>query len=186
MPKPEGASMDSTEFNKIAGGVLAIFLVFLLLNFASGKIYGTGEGGHHGPEVLAYAVEVETGGSAAAEEVEIDYAALVAAADPAKGEKVFNKCKSCHKVEDGAGGLGPHLWGIVNRDIGSVDGFGYSGVLTELPGNWTLQELSAFLENPKGYAKGTKMAFAGLKKPEDRVNLIVWLNEADGTPEPLE
>ncbi len=178
--------MDSTEFNKIAGGVLAIFLVFLLLNFASGKIYGTGEGGHHGPEVLAYAVEVESGGSAAAEEVEIDYAALVASADPAKGQKVFNKCKSCHKVEDGANALGPHLWGIVNRDIGSEAGFGYSSILTELPGNWTLQELSAFLENPKAYAKGTKMAFAGLKKPEDRVNLIVWLNEADGTPEPLE
>ena len=176
--------MDSTEFNKIAGGVLTIFLTFLLLNFAAGKIYGTGEGGHHGPEVLAYAVEIETG-DAEEEEVAVDYAALVASADPAKGQKVFNKCKSCHKVEDGAGGLGPHLWGVVNRDIGSVDGFGYSGVLSELPGNWTLTELSAFLENPKAYAKGTKMAFAGLKDPEDRVNLIVWLNEADGTPEAL-
>ena len=80
--------MDSTEFNKIAGGVLAVFLVFLLLNFFSGKIYGTGEGSHHGPEVLAYAIELEDTGSAGAEEVKIDYAALVASADPAKGEKV--------------------------------------------------------------------------------------------------
>ena len=178
--------MDSTEFNKIVGGVLMIFLVFLLLNFASKKIYGISEG-HHGEEVLAYAVEVEAGaGGGGGEEETVDLAALVAAADPAKGEKVFNKCKSCHKVEDGVNGLGPHLWGVVGRDIGSVAGFGYSGVLTELPGNWDLAALDAFLTNPKGYANGTKMAFAGLKKPEDRVNLIVWLNQADGSPEPLE
>ena len=111
---------------------------------------------------------------------------LIEAADSAKGEKVFNKCKSCHKVEDGANALGPHLWGVVGRDIGSVAGFGYSGILTELPGNWDLAALDAFLTNPKGYANGTKMAFAGLKKPEDRVKLIVWLNEADGSPEALE
>ncbi|MEM7211523.1 MAG: cytochrome c family protein [Pseudomonadota bacterium] len=178
--------MDSGEFNKIAGGVLAMFLVFLLLNFAGGKIYGTGEGGHHGEEVLAYAVELDTGDAEAEEEEEIDLAALVASADPAKGEKVFNKCKSCHKVEDGANGLGPTLWGVVNRDIGSVDGFGYSNTLAELPGNWDLAALDGFLANPKGYAKGTSMGFAGLKKPEDRVNLIVWLNEADGSPDALE
>ena len=177
--------MDSTEFNKIAGGVLMIFLVFLLLNFASKKIYGISEG-HHGEEVLAYAVEVDGDAGGAAEEETVDLAALVAAADSAKGEKVFNKCKSCHKVEDGANALGPHLWGVVGRDIGSVAGFGYSGILTELPGNWDLAALDAFLTNPKGYANGTKMAFAGLKKPEDRVNLIVWLNEADGSPEALE
>ena len=178
--------MDSTEFNKIAGGVLMIFLVFLLLNFASKKIYGISEG-HHGEEVLAYALEVDAGADAGGGEAEeVDLAALVAAADPAKGEKVFNKCKSCHKVEDGANGLGPHLWGVVNRDIGSVSGFGYSGALADMEGNWDLAALDAFLADPKGFASGTKMAFAGLKKPEDRVNLIVWLNQADGSPEPLE
>ena len=176
--------MDSTEFNKIAGACLAMFLVFLLLHLFSGKIYGTRES-HHGPEALAFALEVDTGGTEEVEVAAVDYGALLASADAAAGEKVFSKCKSCHKVEDGAGGLGPHLWGVVNRDIGSVDGFGYSGTLAELPGNWTLKELSAFLKDPKGYAPGTKMAFAGLKKPEDRVNLIVWLNEADGTPEAL-
>lgn len=177
--------MDSTEFNKIAGGVLGIFLVFLLLNFASKKIYGVSEG-YHGPEVLAYAVEADVDAGGDVEEEVVDLAALVASADAAKGEKVFNKCKSCHKVEDGANGLGPHLWGIVNRDIGSVAGFGYSGVLNDMPGNWDLAALDAFLADPKGFANGTKMAFAGLKKPEDRVNLIVWLNELDGSPEALE
>lgn len=178
--------MDSTEFNKIAGAGLAIFLVFLLLGFFSGKIYGTRDSAHHGEEVLAFAVEIETGDVEEEVVEEVDLAALVASADPAKGEKVFNKCKSCHKVEDGAGGVGPHLWGIVNRDIGGIDGYSYSGVLGELPGVWDLAALDAFLENPKGYAAGTKMSFAGLKDAEDRVNLIVWLNEADGSPEALE
>lgn len=179
--------MDSSEINKILGGVLSVFLVFLLLNFAGGKIYGTGEGGHHGPQILAFAIETGAGDFEEEEEVEeIDLLALAASADIAAGQKVFNKCKACHKVEDGANAVGPHLWGIVGRDIGGVDGYGYSGIFEELPGNWTLAELSAFLENPKSYASGTKMAFAGLKDPEDRVNLIVYLNEADGTPEPLE
>lgn len=177
--------MSVTEINKIAGAVIGAFLVYLLLNFASHKVYGTGEGGHHGDDALAFAVEVESG-EGEAEAAEIDLVALVAAADPGKGEKVFNKCKACHKVEDGANAVGPHLWGVMGRDIGSVAGFGYSGILTELPGNWTLESMSAFLENPKGYASGTKMAFGGLKKPEDRVNLIVYLNNADGTPETLE
>ncbi|MEM7057796.1 MAG: cytochrome c family protein [Pseudomonadota bacterium] len=178
--------MDSGELNKIFGGVLAAFLTLLLLNFFGGKIYGTGEG-YHGKEQLAFALEVE-GGAGDEEEVEvaIDYGALLASADAAAGQKVFNKCKACHKIEDGADGVGPNLWNIVNRDIGSVSGYGYSGIFAELPGNWTLEALSAFLENPKAYAKGTKMAFGGLKKPEDRVNLIVYLNEADGSPEALQ
>lgn len=178
--------MDSGEVNKIFGAVLAIFLVFLLLNFFSAKIYGTGEGHHHGEEVLAFALELETAGEVEEEEeVAVDYAALLASADAGQGQKVFNKCKSCHKVEDGAGGVGPHLWGIVGRDIAAVDGFGYSSDLAAADGDWTLQSLSAFLENPKGFASNTKMNFKGLKKPEDRVNLIVWLNEADGSPEEL-
>ena len=176
--------MDSTEFNKIAGAILGAFLVFLLLNFTANKIYGLGEGGHHGEEVLAYAVEVqETGG--APEPVEVDLVALIATADASKGAKLFGKCKGCHKLEDGKHGVGPSLWGIVGRDIGSVD-FGFSGVLTELPGDWTLEALSAFLESPKKFAPGTKMSFGGISKPQDRVSLIVYLNEADGSPEPLE
>ena len=172
-------------FGKVALAVIAPLLLLMLLGFFTKQIYGLG--GHHGDEVLAFAVEAEgAGGGEAPEPVEIDYAPLLASADPAAGQKVFNKCKACHKVEDGAKGAGPHLWGVVGRDIASVDGFGYSGVLNELPGNWTLEALSEFLEDPKGYAKGTKMNFKGLSKPQDRVNVIVWLNEADGTPEPLE
>ena len=178
--------MDSSEFNKIAGAVIGAFLIFMLLNFFSGQIYGTGEGAHH-EETLAFAVETEAEAAAGDQEAAgPDYAALLASADAAAGEKVFNKCKACHKIEDGVNGVGPHLWGIVGRDIASVSGYGYSDALAAKEGGWTLQELSAFLEKPSSYAKGTKMSFGGLKKPEDRVNVIVYMNEADGTPEPLE
>lgn len=178
--------MDSSELNKIMGAMIAALLVFMLLNFASGKIYGT-RVTHSEDEPLAYAIEIEDDGAVEEEVVEeVDLVALVASADLGAGEKVFNKCKACHKVEDGANGVGPHLWDVVGRPIGGVDGYGYSDVLAGMDGAWTLDALSGFLEAPREWAPGTKMAFAGLSDPEDRVNLIVWLNETDGSPIPLE
>jgi cytochrome c len=119
-------------------------------------------------------IEVESAGEV--EEVEeVNIVELIAAADIGKGEKVFGKCKACHKLEDGANGTGPHLFNTVNRDKGSIEGFGYSTTLAEMEGNWGYEELNAFLTNPKGYVKGTKMSFSGLKKDADRANLIAYL-----------
>jgi len=174
--------MDSHKFNMVAGGAIGSLLLYLLLGFFAELIYVGG--GHHEHEVLAYAVEVEEA-EADAGEAEIDWAALVAAADPVAGEKVFKKCKACHQVADGATGVGPHLWSVVGRPIGSVADFGYSGDLADHGGDWTLENLQAFLKSPKTFAPGTKMNFAGLRKPEDQINVIVYLNEADGSPEPL-
>jgi cytochrome c len=105
--------------------------------------------------------------------------ALIASADPASGEKVFRKCSACHKV-NGEDGVGPHLDGVIDRDIASVAGFGYSGALSGLEGAWTVNELSAFIANPKGYAPGTSMGFAGLKKPEERADVIAYLQSVGG------
>jgi cytochrome c2 len=174
--------MDSTEFNKIAGAGLGALLIFLLLNFFSGQIYGTGEV-HEEAHVLAYALPVETEGAGEpAEEPAVDLAALVASADPAAGEKVFRACSACHKVEEGANAVGPHLFGVVGRDIASVEGFSYSDALIAAEGEWTLEKMSAFLEDPKAWAPGTKMSFAGLDDPQDRVNVVAYLNQADGSP----
>lgn len=163
------------------GSAVAALLVFMLLGFVSDKIFGVG--GHHGhDEPLAFALEIEEDAGAEEEEETVDLAALVGSVDLAAGEKVFSKCKACHKVDDGANGVGPHLWGIVGRDIGSVGDYAYGSHLASVEGDWTLESLSAFLENPKSWAPGTKMSFSGLKDPEDRVNLIAWLNESDGTP----
>jgi len=105
---------------------------------------------------------------------EIDFTAVMAEGDADSGSKVFRKCAACHKV-DGSNAVGPHLDGVVDRDIASVDGFGYSGALTSLEGAWTPEELSAFLTSPKGYAPGTTMGFAGLRKVEDRADVIAYL-----------
>ncbi|MGH1576553.1 c-type cytochrome [Planktotalea sp.] len=165
---------DTMTFTKVLGGFCGAFLIYLMSKWAAEEMYHTG-GGHGDDHGAAYVIEVESDDDGAEEEAGPDIATLVAEADVAKGEKVFGKCKACHKLEDGANGTGPHLFNIVNREIGKIDGFGYSGVLAEMGGAWGYAELDGFLANPKKYAKGTKMSFAGLKKEGDRANLIAYL-----------
>ena len=175
--------MNSHKVNMYAGAVIGSLLVFLLLNFFTDLIYvGRGHSEH---EQLAFAVAVEES-TGATEAVAVDYAALAAAADPAKGEKVFSKCKSCHQVAEGANGVGPNLYRVVGRGIGAADGYGYSDAMKGHGGTWDLESLSHFLESPKGFVPGTKMSFAGIPKPEDRVNLIAYLNQVGGAPIPLQ
>lgn len=169
--------MDTMTLTKIVGATCGSLLVFLMGSWAAETIYHVGaEGGEYGEAEQAYVIDTgaeESAGSDAAPAE--DFAAVFAAADVDAGEKVFSKCKACHKV-DGTNAQGPHLDGVVNRGIGSVDGFGYSAAITGLAGEvWSPEQLSAFLTNPKGYAPGTKMAFPGLPKIEDRANLIAWL-----------
>ena len=107
--------------------------------------------------------------------------ALLASADIAAGEKLSKKCTACHMFKSGgASKVGPALWGIVNQAKASVDGFAYSSALATFGGVWDYKSLNAFLAKPKAYINGTKMNFAGLKKPQDRANMIVWLrSQAD-------
>ena len=168
--------MDTMTSTKILGGFCGAFLIFLLGKWAGELIY---HGGGHGDAEQAYVIDTgeAEGGEA---EAGVPFEELLAAADPAKGERVWGKCRACHKVEDGVNGTGPHLYGVVGRDVASVDGFGYSGALVAVADVWTPENLQAFLENPKGYAPGTKMSFAGLKKAEDRADLIAWLDSIGG------
>ena len=136
----------------------------------AGAAVGLGHGAARG--------EAAAGGEAAAEEGP-DFATIFAAADAAAGEKVFGKCKACHKV-DGGDGTGPHLNGVVGRAVASVAGFGYSDGLKGLGGNWEPERMNEFLTSPKAYAPGTKMSFAGLPKPEDRANVIAYLQSLGG------
>jgi cytochrome c len=103
----------------------------------------------------------------------------MAAADPAKGETVFKKCAACHKL-DGNDGVGPHLNGVVGRPVASVEGFSYSDGMVAHGGEWTPEELFAFLASPKQDVPGTKMSFAGLPKEEDRANVIAYLQQQGG------
>ncbi|MEM1150942.1 MAG: cytochrome c family protein [Pseudomonadota bacterium] len=99
------------------------------------------------------------------------------AGDPAQGAKVFHKCKACHAVENGSNGIGPHLFGIVGRPVGAVAGFLYSEGMAEFSEGraWTVAELDAYLTNPRKHVKGTKMAFGGLTKEDQRADVIAYL-----------
>lgn len=166
---------DTMTMTKIVGGFCGAFLVFLMLNWGGESLYHVGAEAHgEGEHQQAYVIEAEEAGGEATEgEAPLDITPLLASADAAAGEKVFGKCKSCHHL-DGTEAAGPHLNGVMGRDIASVAGYTYTGALTELPGNWDPQPFSEFLTNPAGYAPGTKMAIK-LPKPEDRANLIAYL-----------
>jgi cytochrome c len=168
---------DTMTLVKAGGAVCGALLIFLFGNWAAESIYGFGEGGHGEGAALAYSVAAEaTEDHGATEAVaEPAYAELAAVADPALGEKVFGKCKACHKI-DGGTGTGPHLDGVVGRPHASVEGFSYSAGMAEKKGEpWTPDALYAFLKSPKSVIPGTKMSFAGLPKPEDRANVIAYL-----------
>jgi cytochrome c len=165
---------DTMTMTKAIGGICGTFLAFLLGGWVAETIYHSGGGGHGDGHDQAYVIPVE--GGEAAEDVPAGppFEEVFAAADAAAGEGAFRPCSACHKV-DGTDGVGPHLNGVVDRAVGSVGGFGYSGALVAVAETWSPENLNAFLESPKGYAPGTAMNYNGMRKIEDRANLIAYL-----------
>lgn len=167
--------------NTIAMMVLGACATALAAALFSGEVFHAER-----PEKMGYVVEgveaePEAGGAAAA----VPIAALLATADVAKGAEVFKKCASCHSITaGGANGIGPNLHGVLGKVHGHVSGFAYSDVLKSKPGNWDFENMNEWLLNPRKYAPGTKMTFAGLSKPEDRANVIAYLN-SEGSNLPL-
>lgn len=172
------------RFNTIAGWTLGAGIVALGLSSMSGLYFGADK--HHRPEHMGSppiaGVEEEGGAGEAAVPLET----LLAQADPAKGEKIFAKCTSCHTAnQGGANGTGPNLWGVVGKPVGKhAAGFAYSPALSGHGGNWDFANLDAWLTRPATFADGTIMSFAGIPSAEDRANLIVWLNQ-QGSNVPL-
>ena len=169
--------MNTMEITKFVGAICGSLLVFLLINTAAHAIFDTSS------DVVAFSVEAPEGaaggGEGGAPADEVDVGALVAAADPAAGETIFKKCAACHKL-DGTNAVGPHLDAVVGRPVGSVEGFSYSDPMKAHGGDWTPENLFHFLENPKKFVPGTKMTFAGLPKPEDRADVIAFLEQHGG------
>ena len=169
--------------NTIAGWVLFAGIAALGLSVVTGEYFHAER-----PEKMGYTVEgVEaeaSGDSAAAAELPIE--AYLAKADPAKGADVFKKCGACHTDQKGGpNGIGPQLWDVVGRPRATEAGFAYSDALKGKPGNWDWDTLGEWLKSPKAFAPGTKMTFAGLSNPQDRANLIAYLNTQSDAPKPL-
>ncbi len=167
---------DTMTMTKVLGALCGSLLVYLLGGLAAEGIYAGQEAGHGEEHAQAYVIDTGAEEPAAeGGEAAVDFATLLASADPAAGEKVFAKCKSCHKL-DGTDGTGPHLNGVVGRGHASIEGFKYSEANLALQGEpWSPEAIDSFVTSPKGYMPGTIMAFAGLPKAEDRANLIAYL-----------
>jgi cytochrome c len=169
---------DTMTFTKTLGAVCGALLVFLLGKWAAESLYHVG-GDHYGEEVAAYVIETGEDDAEAEEEVTLTAEEYLAAADAGAGERVWGQCRACHQLDDGANAVGPHLYGVVGREIGAAQGFNYSGALSEQADVWTPENLFNFLENPSGWAPGTSMSYRGLADPEDRANLIAFLDQTD-------
>ncbi|QTD57413.1 c-type cytochrome [Parasphingorhabdus cellanae] len=170
--------------NTIAGWVLAGGIAALGFSILSGKYFHAD--GNERPETMGYIIEgVETADSGTDE---VPMSMMLAKADIAAGEAVFKKCIACHTInQGGANGIGPNLYDSLGKPHGHVAGFAYSDALKSIEGDWNFDNMNAWLISPRKYAPGTKMTFAGLGKPEDRANVIAYMN-AQGSnlpyPEP--
>lgn len=166
------------KFNTISGWVLAAGIVALGGAIVSGQLFAG-----HAPEHGGYPVAggAEEGGAAAEAGPPIE--TLLATADPAKGAEVFKKCTACHTIDQGAAnGTGPNLYGTMGEAIATGHGgFAFSDALKAVGGTWTWQNMDKWLTSPRKFAPGTKMTFAGLSKPEDRANIMVYLNSKGGS-----
>ncbi|MCF6316519.1 MAG: cytochrome c family protein [Marinosulfonomonas sp.] len=173
---------DTMTMTKIVGGVGSALLIFLLGSWAADALYSTGGG--HEETAIAEGGQGEGAAEPAVEEAAVEegpsFEELFAAADVAAGEKLYKKCKACHKLDDGANATGPSLFGVVGRDVGVAEGFSYSGTMADMGGAWTPELISEFLIKPKDLVPGTKMSFAGMKKITDRANLIAYLATIGG------
>lgn len=166
--------------NTIAGWVLGAAIVALGASIVTGEVFKAER-----PETMGYPIEgVELEGEGGGE-AEQPIAAFLQSADAGAGEQVFKKCAACHTInQGGANGLGPNLYGTMGAPLAHVAGFAYSDALKSKGGTWTWEAMSDWLKSPKAFAPGTKMTFAGLSKPEDRANLMVYMN-AQGSNIPL-
>ena len=181
--------MDSFEINKIIAAVLLTALIIIGIGKFTDILFHVEK-----PKESAYKIEGLEVVSASTSSTEIknkiveavDIKALLAMGDLGHGEKVFKKCTACHQIASGGKNMiGPNLWSVIGRTAGSVSDYKYSKAMVAYGKEWTYEEMNSYLIKPQAYVKGTKMAFAGLRKEKDRASVILFMNSKSSTPKPL-
>ena len=179
--------MDSFELNKIIAAILMVALLIIGLGKIADSVFQVEK-----PKKPGYAIDIEQAVATNSEtgqdtvEAKIDISALMSLGDVASGEKIFKKCAACHSINKGGkNNIGPALYNVVGRKVGDISAYKYSKALAAYDKNWTFEELNGFLLKPSKWIKGTKMAYAGLRKEEDRASVIKYLNQNSDNPLPL-
>ena len=178
--------MDSFEVNKIIAAVLLVALLVIGIGKIADVVFFIEK-----PEKASYKVELPNTENSSqsvkvAEVKEVDISALLALGTVEHGEKVFKKCTACHVVNKGGENkIGPALYGVLGRQVAGISDYKYSKAMASYDKNWTFEEMNGYLRKPQSYIKGTKMAFAGLRKEKDRASVILYLNQNSDNPLPL-
>ena len=176
--------MDSFEINKIIATIVITVLLIFGINKISDVVFEVKK-----PDVKGYKVEVDITGTTAIQassETSVDVSAFLALGNVEDGKKVFKKCAACHSINSGgANKIGPKLWNVMFRPVGSISDYKYSKALSSYGKEWTWEEMNGFLIKPAKWIKGNKMGFAGLKKEKDRASVILYLNQSSDTPKNL-
>jgi cytochrome c len=181
--------MDSFELNKIIAAVLLTVLIIIGIGKFTDAIFHVEK-----PKESAYKIEgleiASTSASSAETETKVvetvDIKILLAMGNLGHGEKVFKKCSACHMIaSNGKNMIGPNLWSVIGRTAGSVSDYKYSKAMVAYGKKWTFEEMNSYLIKPQAYVKGTKMAFAGLRKEKDRASVILFMNSKSSSPKPL-
>ena len=181
--------MDSFEINKIIASILLTALIIIGIGKLADILFYNEK-----PKVSAYKVEgidqatsTKQVSSETTKVVEaVNIKELLALGDLAHGEKVFKKCSACHMIAaDGKNKIGPNLWGVIGRTAGSISDYNYSKAMKAYAKKWSFEEMNSYLIKPQAYIKGTKMAFAGLRKEKDRASVILYMNSKSASPQAL-
>ena len=181
--------MDSFEINKIIAAVLLTALIIIGIGKFTDILFYVEK-----PKESAYKIEglevaankIPSGSTETKVAEIVDIKALLALGDLAHGQKVFKKCTACHQIAaDGKNMIGPNLWSVIGRTAGSVNDYKYSKAMIAYGKEWTFEEMNSYLIKPQAYIKGTKMAFAGLRKEKDRASVILYMNSKSSSPKPL-
>ncbi len=176
--------MNSFEINKVIAAILVTVLVVFGISKISNILFYVKK-----PDVQGYKVDITTVSTSTTQgdtQNQVDISALLALGTAEQGKKIFKKCAACHSIKQGgANKIGPALYSVVGRAVGSVPDYKYSKALSSYGKEWSFEELNGFLLKPSKWIKGNKMGFAGLKRDEDRASVILYLNQNNDSPKTL-